>query len=70
MMREKRQKVQDELLKKCLRMLIAVLEEQILQRATKGDFEEAKIQLEGCRRPFIDPSQATEGKRYFLFTEY
>lgn len=68
--RGEREKVQAELLKKCLRRHIAVLQEQILWRATKGALEEAKGQLEHCGRMLIEPSQLTEGERDFLLAEY
>ena len=69
-MREEREKVQAELLKKCLRKHIIVLQEQMLWRATKGSREEAKIQLEHCRRMLIDTSRLTKGEKEFLLMEY
>jgi len=69
-MRGEREKIQAELLKKCLRRHVGVLQEQILWRATKGALEEAKMQLEHCRRMLIDPSKLTEEERGFLLTEY
>ena len=70
-MRGERERVQAELLKKCLRRHIATLKEQILWRtASKSALEEAKIQLEHCRRMLIDPSALTEGERVYLLTEY
>jgi len=69
-MRGERERVQAELLKKCLRRHIATLREQILWRASKSALEEATIQLEHCRRMLIDPSALTEGERAYLLTEY
>ena len=69
-MRGEREKVQVELLKKCLRRHITILQEQIRWRATGSVLQESKIQLEHCRRTLIDPSALTEGERAFLLTEY
>jgi len=63
-------KIQEELLKKCLRRHIAVLTEQISRYATKGALEEANIQLERCRYLLMDPSQVIDQERIFLLTEY
>jgi len=69
-MRGERGKIQDELLKKCLRSYITVLMEQIVWHATKSALEEAKIQLERCRYLLMDPSQVIEQEKVFLLTEY
>jgi DNA repair exonuclease SbcCD ATPase subunit len=69
-MRGEKEKVQAELLKKCVRRHFAVLSEQIAWRAMKGAVEEAKIQLERCRYLLVDPSRATEDEKIFLLTEY
>lgn len=69
-MRGEREKIQVELLKKCLRRHITVLQEQILWRATGSALQESKIQLEHSRRMFNDPSRLTEEERDFLLTEY
>jgi len=69
-MRGEREKVQDELLKKCLRRHITVLQEQILWRATGRALEEAKIQLEHCRRMLMDSYKLTEEEISFLLAEY
>lgn len=68
--RGEKEKVQAKLLKKCLKGHITVLHEQILWRATKGALEEAKRQLEHCRRMIISPSELTEGNISFLLSEY
>jgi len=70
MARGEREKIQEELLKKCLRSHIAVLTDQIAWRATKGALEEAKIQLERCRYLLVDPSTVTGQEKVFLLTEY
>ena len=69
-MRGEKDKVQVELLKKCLRRHITVLQEQILWRATGSALQESKIQLEHSRHMFNDPSRLTEEERDFLLTEY
>ncbi len=69
-MRGEREKVRAELFKKCLKSHIAGLQEQILWRATRGALEEAKIQLEHCRRMLMDPSKLTEEEISFLLAEY
>jgi hypothetical protein len=69
-MRGEIEKIQEELLKKCVRRHFAVLSEQIAWRAMKGALEEAKIQLERCRDLLMDPSRATEQEKIFLLTEY
>ena len=69
-MRGEREKVQVELLKKCLRRHITVLQEQILWRATGSALQESKIQLEHSRHMFNDPSRLTEEEKDFLLTEY
>ena len=68
--RGERAKLQAELLKKCLQKHIAGLQEHIHWRATKNSLEEAKRQLEHCRRLLIDPSKLTEEERAFLIAEY
>jgi len=68
--RGEREKIQEELLKKCVRSHIAVLTDQIAWRATKGALEEAKIQLERCRYLLVDPSTVTGQEKVFLLTEY
>jgi len=69
-MRGEKEKIQEELFKKCVRRHIAVLTDQIAWRATKGALEEAKNQLERCRYLLMDPSQVLEREKVFLLTEY
>jgi hypothetical protein len=69
-MRGEREKLQEELLKRCVRRHIAVLSEQIIWRATKGALEDAKGQLERCRYFLMDPSQVSEKEKVFFLTEY
>ncbi len=69
-MKGEKEKIQDELLKKCLKRHITVLQEQILWRATGRALEEAKIQLEHCRRMLMDQSKLTEEEISFLLAEY
>jgi regulator of replication initiation timing len=68
--RGEKEKIQEELLKKCLRRHIAVLTEQISRYATKGALEEANIQLERCRYLLMDPSLVIDQERIFLLSEY
>lgn len=69
-MRGEKERIQEELLKECLRRHITMLVEQITWRATKSALEDAKTQLERCRYLLFDPSQVTEHERIFLLTEY
>jgi hypothetical protein len=69
-MRGEKEKIQDELIKNCLRKHVAWLQEQILWRASKSVLEEAQGQLEHCRRMLVDPSALTEGEKDFLLTEH
>jgi uncharacterized coiled-coil DUF342 family protein len=68
--RGEREKVQAELLKRCLQKHIARLQEHILWRATKDGLEETKEELEHCWRILIDPSKLTEEESAFLIAEY
>ena len=69
-LRGEKEKVQIDLLKKCLQNYIASLREHIHYRATGRDLEEATRQLEYYRRTLTDPSKLNEEERAFLIAEY
>jgi len=69
-MRGEKDKIQAELLKKCVRRHMAHLSEHIALRARKDTLEEANGQLERCRYLLADPSLVTEPERIFFLTEY
>ncbi len=69
-MRGEKEKIHNELLKKCLKRHITALHEQILWRATGRALEEAKIQLKHCRQMLMDQSKLTEEEISFLLAEY
>ena len=69
-MRGEREKLQEELLKRCVRRHISVLTEQIAWRASRNTLEDAKMQLERCRYLLMDPSLMRESEKVFFLTEY
>lgn len=74
-LREERQAVQDELVKRCLRNHIGRLQEQILwpspQSVWRQDSQDgAKRQLAYYRQMLIHPAKLTEEDRAFLVAEY
>ena len=69
-MRGEREKLKEELLKRCVRRHISVLTEQITWRASKNTLEDAKMQLERCRYLLMDPSLIRESEKVFFLTEY
>ena len=69
-LRGEREKLQTELLKKCLQNYIASLREYIRYRATGRALEEAEQRLEHSRHMLIDPSKLTEYEKALLITDY
>ena len=69
-LRGEKEKLQAELLKKCLQNYILSLREYIQYRATGRDLEEAKQHLEYTRRMLIDPSKLTEEEKALLIADY
>ena len=69
-LRGERERLQTELLKKCLQNYILRLREYIQYRATGRDLEEAKQRLEYTRHTLIDPSKLTEEEKALLIAEY
>lgn len=69
-LRGEKEKLQTELLKKCLRNYIISLREYIQYRATGHALEEAKQRLEHSRHMLIDPSKLTEYEKALLITDY
>jgi len=69
-LRGEREKLEIELIKKCLQKHIASLQEHIHWRATGHDLEEAKRQLKHCQYMLIDPSKLNEEERAFLIAKY
>jgi len=69
-MRGEREKLQTELLKKCLQNYIARLREHIYYHATGRDLEAAKQRLEHSQRMLTDPSKLTEEEKALLISDY
>ncbi len=73
-MRNQRKAIQTELLKKCLKKHIGGLEEHInwsnLHWKKEGDIEEARKQIEHCRRLLVNPSKISNEEKSFLISEY
>ncbi len=69
-MRGEREKLQTELLKKCIQNYISRLREHIYYHATGRDLEEAKQQLEHGQRMLTDPSNLTEEEKTLLISDY
>jgi hypothetical protein len=69
-MRGEREKLQTELLKKCLQNYIARLREHIYYRAVGRDLEEAKQRLEHSQRMLTDPSKLTKEEKTLLISDY
>jgi len=69
-LRGEREKLQTEILKKCLRNYIRSLREYIRYHAMGRDSEEAKLRLEHSLRMLIDPSRLTEEEKALLIEEY
>jgi hypothetical protein len=69
-LRGEREKLQTELLKKCLRNYILSLQENIQYRLVGRNLEEAKQRLEYCRRMLSDPAKLTEEEKTLLIAEY
>ena len=69
-LRGEKEKLQTELLKKCLQNYITSLREHIRYHATGHALEEAEQRLEHSRRMLIDPSKLTEYEKALLITDY
>ncbi len=73
-MRKQRQAIQTELIKKCLKKHIDELEEHIfwsnLHWKKDADIEEARRQIEHCRRLLVNPSKISNEEKSFLISEY
>jgi len=69
-MRGEREKLQAELLKKCLHNYILSLQENIQYRLVGRATEEAKRQLEYYRRMLANPSALTEEEKTLLIADY
>ena len=73
-MRKQRQAIQTELIKKCLKKHIDGLEEHIfwsnLHWKKDKDIEEARRQIEHCRRLLVNPSKISNEEKSFLISEY
>ena len=69
-MRGEREKLQEELLKKCLHNYILSLKEDIQYRLVGRATEEAKRQLEYYRRMLANPSKLTEEEKTLLIADY
>lgn len=69
-MRGEREKLQAELLKKCLHNYILSLKENIQYRLVGRATEEAKRQLEYYRRMLTNPTELTEEEKTLLIADY
>ena len=69
-LRGEREKLETELLKKCLQNYILSLRENIQYRLTGRALEEAKQRLEYYHRRLVDPSLLTEEEKTFLIANY
>ena len=69
-MRGEREKLHEELLKKCLYNYILSLQENIRYRLVGRATEEAKQQLEYYRRMLANPSKLTEEEKTLLIADY
>ena len=69
-LRGEREKLQTELLKKCLQNYIARLREHIYYRAMGRDLEEAKKRLEHSQLMLTDPLKLTEEEKTLLISDY
>jgi hypothetical protein len=69
-MRGEKEKLQTELLKKCLQNYIAHLREHIYYHATGRELEAAKQRLEHSRHMLTDPSKLTEEEKALLISDY
>ena len=69
-LRGEREKLQTELLKKCLQNRIATLRGHIYWRATGRELEEAEAQLEYCCRMPVDPSRLSEEEKAMLIADH
>jgi len=69
-MRGEREKLHEELLKKCLYNYILSLQENIRYRLVGRATEEAKRQLEYYRRMLANPSKLTEEEKTLLIADY
>ena len=69
-LRGEKEKLQAELLKKCLHNYILSLQENIQYRLVGRATEEAKRQLEYYRRMLANPSELTEEEKTLLIADY
>ena len=69
-LRGEREKLQTELLKKCLQNYIARLREHIYYHAMGRDLEAAKQRLEHSQLMLTDPSKLTEEEKALLISDY
>jgi len=69
-LRGEKEKLQEELLKKCLHNYILSLQENIQYRLVGRATEEAKRQLEYYRRMLANPSKLTEEEKTLLIADY
>jgi len=69
-LRGEKEKLQAELLKKCLHNYILSLQENIRYRLVGRATEEAKRQLEYYRRMLANPSKLTEEEKTLLIADY
>ena len=69
-LRGEREKLQTELLKKCLQNYIARLREHIYYHAMGRDLEAAKQRLEHSQSMLTDPSKLTEEEKALLISDY
>ena len=69
-LRGEMEKLQIELLEKCLQNYITTLREYIRYHATGRALEEAEQRLEHSRRMLMDPSRLTEEEKALLIADY
>ena len=65
-MREEREKIREELLKKCLRTHIRLLTSHLVMRASGKEYQEVNDQLRRCRYLVMHPSDVLEEGPFFL----
>jgi len=69
-MRGEREKVQEELLRKCVNDHIGILMTHIAMRASRKETEELNGQLRRCRYLVMNPSRATEEEKNFYLGQF
>lgn len=69
-MRGEREKVQEELLRKCVNEHIGILMTHIAMRASHKETEGLNGQLRRCRYLVMHPSEATDEEKTFFLTQF